>query len=495
MFKIFPGFHLVEALHLQNAAKRFTHSHYIKMVLCSLLSLAVALIPAEWFGIAGLTPIEQRVIAMFVFAATMWITEAMPAWGTSFLVIVIMLLTISDAPLSCFKVAVEEGQQYGNPVSYKSLMATLSDPTIMLFLGGFVLAIGMIKTKFDSFLAKAMLVPFGSNPKWILLGFIIVTGLFSGFVSNTATAAMMLTFLAPVLKSMNDMKGRAALALAIPLGANIGGMMTPIGTPPNVIALAYLNETLGYHITFGDWILRMAPITFFLLLAGWMVLLLLFPFKEKEIHLKIEGEFQNNKDTWVVIGTFAVTVFLWCFADLLNLGLNSNIIALIPVAVFIISGIFDRRDLEEINWGVLWMVAGGFALGLALNKTGLSTHMIEAIPFGTWSFYIVVTVAVLICYGLSNFISNSATAALLVPVLGVVAGSMATATGDASVPMRMLIAIAVAASVAMMLPISTPPNAIAHSTGMIEQKDMVKMGIIVGLIGLVAGVGWLILVF
>lgn len=495
MFKSFLGFDLVESIHLAKAAKRFKTSHYIKMVICMLVSLFIACMPSEWIPIEGLTIIEQRVMALFFFAASMWISEAMPAWGTSFLVIVIMLLTVSNAPLKCFAVGEVTGE-YGQPVNYKAIMATMSDPTIMLFLGGFVLAIGMTKTKLDLYLAKVMLKPFGCQSKYVLLGFIVVTAIFSAFVSNTATAAMMLTFLTPVLKAMgDDVKGRTALALAIPLGANIGGIATPIGTPPNIIALGYISETIGTPISFGSWILKMTPFVVFMLLVGWFLLRFMFPFKQKEVHLEIEGEFQNNKDTFVVIGTFIVTVFLWCFGDLLDLGLNSYIIALIPVASFITFGIFSRRDLEEINWGVLWMVAGGFALGLALNATHLSNHLVASIPFGSWSFAVVIVAAVTLCYGLSNLISHSATAALLVPVLGVVAGSMADATGDASIPLQMLVAVAVASSVAMILPISTPPNAIAHSTGIIDQKDMMKVGVILGTFGLVCGVAWLLLIF
>lgn len=495
MLTNYHGFHLVEALHLERAAKKLKRFPYLKMTICAVLSIAITFFPASWFGIEGLTVIEQRVIALFFFAASMWLTEAMPAWGTSFLVIVLMLLTISDKPLACFAVDQVAGE-YGNPVSYKSLMATMADPTIMLFLGGFVLAIGMTKTRFDVYMAKVLLKPFGCKSKYVLLGFIVVTALFSAFVSNTATAAMMLTFLTPVLNSMkDDPKGQAALALAIPIGANLGGIATPIGTPPNIIALGYLNETLGASITFGEWMVKMLPLVIVLLFVGWIVLRVMLPFKNEEIHLEIEGEFNKTKDTYVVIVTFIVTVFLWCFGDILHLGLNSYIVAMIPVASFLVFGVFNRRDLEQINWGVLWMVAGGFALGVALNATHLSNHLVESIPFGSWPFFIVIVVAVLICYGLSNFISNSATAALLVPVLGVIAGSMSTATGNSSIPVQMLVAIAVASSVAMMLPISTPPNAIAHSTGMINQKDLIKVGAIIGVVGMVVGVVWLILVF
>ncbi len=495
MFTIFEGYHLVEALHLKKAAKRFTNSHYFRMIACAAVALAAVLVPADIYGIEGLTVIEQRVIGLFIFAATMWITEALPAWGTSFLIIVLMCLTVSDAPLACFEVGEVTGD-YGQPIPYKSIMATMADPTIMLFIGGFVLAIGLTKTGLDMYIAKALLKPFGTRSEMVLMGFLLVTAILSAFVSNTATAAMMVAFVAPVLKALPaDGKGKIALALAIPIGANIGGIATPIGTPPNLIALGYLNEQLGIHVTFGEWMLKMVPFTVFMLLVGWLALRILFPFKQKRIELNFESDFKVTKHTWLVGITFIVTVFLWCFGELIHAGLNSYIVALIPVAAFIVGGLFGRRDLEQINWGVLWMVAGGFALGLALNYTKLSNHLVMSIPFASWSFVVVLVVASLLCYGLSNLISNSATAALLVPVIGVIAGAMAGHTGDGSIPVQMLIAIAVASSVAMMLPISTPPNAIAHSTGYIKQSDMVKIGIIVGVTGIVAGLCWLVLVF
>jgi sodium-dependent dicarboxylate transporter 2/3/5 len=152
--------------------------------------------------------------------------------------------------------------------------------------------------------------------------------------------------------------------------------------------------------------------------------------------------------------------------------------------------------LEEINWSVLWMVAGGFALGVALNVTGLSRHLVAAIPFASWSPVLVMIISGLVCFGFSNFISHSAAASLLVPVLGVVAGAMKDAgTLDAGGVSTLLIGVAIAASVSMILPISTPPNAIAHSTGFIEQRDMMRVGIVMGVVGLIVGYLWLFLVF
>ena len=176
--------------------------------------------------------------------------------------------------------------------------------------------------------------------------------------------------------------------------------------------------------------------------------------------------------------------------------------ALIPLAVLTCTGIFTREDIKEINWSVLWLVAGGFALGTCLQGTGLAKVLINAIPFGNMPVLVVFLVAGLVCYFLSNFISNSATAALLIPILIVMAEGMAdpaAANNESFLALggtyAMITFIAVCASIAMLFPISTPPNAIASSTGMVETKDMTKVGLIVGVVGFVLGFFWLTKIF
>jgi sodium-dependent dicarboxylate transporter 2/3/5 len=330
-----------------------------------------------------------------------------------------------------------------------------------------------------------LLKPFGKRSEMVLLGFLLITGLFSMFVSNTATAAMMIAFLTPVLKALPESgKGRIALALAIPIGANIGGMGTPIGTPPNAIAMGYLD------IGFNEWMLFMMPFVFLILFLCWFLLRFMFPFTQKEIELKIEGETAKGIQPFIVNVTFVVTILLWCLGKDMT-GISANAVAILPIVVFCTTGIIKRRDLEEINWSVLWMVAGGFALGLALQKTGLAKVLIDNIPFGALNPVALLVVAGLLCWALSNFISNTATAALLIPILAVVAEASPAleAIGGSR---TLLVGVAMAASFAMCLPISTPPNALAHSTGLIEQKHMVRIGVIVGIVGMTLGYGMLI---
>ena len=466
------------------------------LVVC-VFTFFLALVPTSFYGLnpeTGLpifTLTQQRVIAIFVFTAMMWILEVIPTWTTSVVAIVSILLTTSNKGLG-FLIAKEN---VGTLTNYKDIMAAFADPVIMLFLGGFVLAFAATKVGLDVQLAKVMLKPFGTNPKTVLLGVLLVIGVFSMFMSNTATAAMMLTFLTPVLATLpKDGGGRISLALAIPIAANIGGMGTPIGTPPNAIALGALQEA-GYNITFAGWMLRMVPYVILMLVIAWFLLMKLYPFKAKSIELKIEGQEVKVTPFQKYVGwvTFALTIILWVGESIFKI--NSNIVAMIPFAVFSATGIMKARHLEHINWAVLWMVAGGFALGTALNQTGLASTLIKTIPFASWNALVVMLVGGFICYFLSNFISNSASANLVVPILIVVGKAMAGNPGFEAlggVP-AMIIGVAIAASVAMCLPVSTPPNALAHSTGMITTKQMATVGIIMGAVGLT--IGYLMLIF
>ena len=467
---------------------KFSVKHCVLLPLLLLVSIVLFAMPTEWFGIQELTVVQQRTIALFVFAACMWILEVVPAWATSIITMVLLIFTVSNGQFAFLR----SSENLGTLVSYKDFMAQFASPTIMLFMGGFVLAIAATKVGLDVVLAKVLLAPFGKNPKTVLLGILLVVAVFSMFMSNTATAAMMLAFLAPVLKNLPaDGKGRIGLALAIPIGANIGGIGTPIGTPPNVIALGYLKENLGIEIGFGDWCIRMVPFVIVMLLIAWFFLLLFFPFKAKEIKLEINADRKKDFHFWVVAATFVITIVLWLIPEKVT-GLNSNEVALIPFAIFVATGVFSKNDFKEINWDVLWMVAGGLALGTALMKTGLAKVLVDTIPFATMPALVVIIVSGIVGYAIANFLSHTSAANLLLPILATVATAVDLGAFGGSA--ALLIGLAISTSVAMILPISTPPNAIASSTGLVETKDMAKMGLIMGLVGLVIGYAVLILV-
>lgn len=471
------------------ADKKFSLKYCVLLPVIIAVTLFLWLVPVDFFGIEALTVVQQRMIAIFAFAALMWMFEIIPAWTTSVVVIVFMLLTISDKGFGFFVNNVSDASAF---VDYKAIMGAFANPIIMLFLGGFVLAIAATKVGLDVQLAKVLLKPFGTNPKTVLLGILCVVAVFSMFMSNTATAAMMLAFLTPVLKSLPaDGKGRIGLALAIPVAANIGGIGTPIGTPPNAIALGYLND-MGMGVSFVDWMIRMVPYVIVMIFVAWALLLVLFPFKAKKIELKIEGGAKKGYQTYVVYVTFAVTILLWVTESLT--GLNSNIVALIPFAVFAATGVIGKKDLSEIEWSVLWMVAGGLALGVGLMKTGLANTLVTAIPFAQMSPFIVMVATGIIGYAISNFLSHSSAANLLCPIIAVIGGAMATEPEPFGGVQALLIGLAFSTSVAMLLPISTPPNAIASSTGLVETKDMLKVGVVMGVVGLVLGYALLMIV-
>lgn len=460
------------------------YNRYIKVAVIAIVALAIAMLPTEWFGIAGLTPIQQRVIAIFVWAALMWIIEAVPAWTTSLLIIVIMLLTVSDSGISLLT----NGYEAKELMSYKTIMGTFANPTVMLFMGGFILALVASKSGIDVSMARAMLKPFGSRPRIVLLGFILVTAIFSMFVSNTATAAMMLTFMAPIIRQLPATeKGTTALALSIPIGANIGGLATPIGTPPNGIALQYINDVDGLNlgVDFGEWVLVMTPLMLVILLISWVLLSTMFPFTAKKVNLTIIGGAKKGWRTSVIYATLAVTILLWMFEKVT--GINSYVVALIPIGVFAITRIIKSSDLKDIDWACLWMVAGGFALGEGMSKTGLAKALVAAIPFDSWPAMLVLLGGGFICWLLSQFISNSAATALMIPIMVAVGSGMRDALGEFGGVGTLLIGVAMAASFAMSLPISTPPNAIAYSTGLIKTKQMFITGMLIGTISLVIG--------
>ena len=456
-----------------------------------LITAIVWNLPISVFDIDGLTVVQQRIIAIFVFATLSWLTECIPAWATSLAIMTIMCVTVSENSFQFFK-----GDGIGELLKSKEIMASFADPIIMLFLAGFILAIAASKSGLDTLLAKNMIRPFGKKSENVLLGFLFITGIFSMFISNTATAALMLTFLAPVFASLPaNGKGRIALTMSIPLAANLGGIGTPIGTPPNMIAMKFLNDPDGLNlgISFGQWMLIMGPLVIILLLICWRVILYFFPFSKKTIELEIKGEIHRGWRMYVVIATFIITILLWIIPKEVT-GINTNTVSMIPMGIFAITGVINAKDLQQIDWSVIWMVAGGFALGLGMNGSGLADVAIESIPFGSWSPIVILIVSGPICYFLSNFISNTATAALLMPILAVVCRAMGNKLDVIGGTSTVLIGVAIAASTAMCLPISTPPNAIAYSTGLIEQKDMLKAGLTCGLISIILGYGLLFLV-
>ncbi|RJG41849.1 SLC13 family permease [Motilimonas pumila] len=452
-------------------------TRYLKYILPILIPCIILLLPTTAFGIDGLTQIEQRVIAIFVLAALCWVLEPIPIYATSVVIIVLELLLVSDKGLWFTKVPSDD---LGQLISHKTIMGTFASPIIMLFLGGFFLAMAATKYRLDTNLARVLLKPFGKDPKYVMLGLMMITAIFSMFMSNTATTAMMLSILTPVLAlfKMEDM-GKVAFALSVPVAANIGGIGTPIGTPPNAVALKYLVDDNA--ISFGQWMAFGVPFVVVMLFIAWVLLSRLFPASEKEINLNIKGKFLKTPKAITVYATFILTILLWLMGGLH--GMNSYVVALIPVAIFSMFNIITKEDLKKISWDVLWLVSGGIALGVALDKSGLAANAVNAIPFAAAHPLLLIVAASLLCLLMANFMSHTATANLLLPLVAALGASMHSLLPYGG-EVALILAVTFAASLGMSLPISTPPNALAFASGHVKTKQMAKVGVILGVIGM-----------
>ncbi len=454
----------------------------IKLLVSILIPVILFFLPNEFYGIEGLTTIEKRVIAIFVFAALFWILEPIPIFATSVIIIVLELIFISNKGLKCF-VDSAGNENLGTLLSYKAILETFASPIILLFLGGFFLAMAATKYRLDMFLSKKMLRPFGTNPASVMFGLMLITAMFSMFMSNTATAAMMLSILAPVLALYdNNDRGKIALALCIPVAANIGGIGTPIGTPPNAIALQNLSESNA--ISFGEWMSFGVPYVIVMLAFSWFLLKTLFKSEKKSIELNINVSLIKSPKATIVYVTFIGTILLW-LTDFIH-GMNSYVVAMIPVGVFVATGIITKSDLKNISWDVLWLVSGGIALGLAMDKSGLAKNLVNAIPFDDFSPEIIIFGASLIMLLMANFMSHTASANLMLPILAALGTSVSAFQGSGII--SLIIAATLSASIGMSLPISTPPNALAYATGSITTPNMAKVGVIVGIVGMIVAI-------
>lgn len=451
---------------------------YLKYIIPLLIPILVLMLPATAFPFEELTVIQQRVIAIFLLAALLWVFEPIPIYSTSVVIIVLEVLMLSDKGFILFWLG-EGTSEFGALLKSTEIMATFANPIIMLFLGGFFLAMAATKYRLDVNLARVLLKPFGNNPKYVMLGLMMITAVFSMFMSNTATTAMMLSILTPVIAVFGPKDpGRVAFALCIPVAANIGGIGTPIGTPPNAIALKYLvGDNL---ITFAEWMAFGIPFVVILMALAWLLIEFMYRAEQKTIELTIKGKFLKTPKAIIVYITFASTILLWMLGSLH--GMNSYSVALIPVAVFSVTGIIGKEDLKMISWDVLWLVSGGIALGLALDKTGLAELVVHSIPFDQYSPYVVILGAAILCLLMANFMSHTATANLLMPIMAALGASM-TSLNPLGGEVTLILVVTFAASLGMSLPISTPPNALAHATGNVQSQQMAKVGIILGILG------------
>lgn len=420
--------------------------------------------------IAGLDPYQHRMLGILLLAIVLWISEVIPGYATGLVIILLQLLFLSDKGVSLFL----NGPA---PLNSKAVMASFASPIIILFLGGFSIAATANKYKLDRSMAKAMLKPFGTRPATIMLGLMLITAVFSMFMSNTATTAMMLAILAPVLSHMSDADpAKKSFLLCVPVAANIGGMGTPIGTPPNAIAMKYL--TGADAVSFGAWMAFGVPIVAILVALSWWLLLVMYRPQSKELRLQIKTSAVPKSKQWIFYGTFALTVALWLTGKIH--GMNTYVVAMVPLTVFFVTRMLDKTDIRKFSWEVLWLIAGGISLGDGMSNSGLSQSLIDLLPTESMTPVFLISVLTVIAFLMGNFISHTVAANVMLPLVATVVTGFAN-----EVPMKgAIVQVALVCSLGMALPISTPPNALAFATGKLDTRDILRTGGLISVIGL-----------
>lgn len=423
------------------------------------------------FSAFGMTGPAQIAFAILIVAAILWISEAIPLFVTSLLILFLSLVWLQPGL-----------ERAGTPVSNSDFTAPFFSNVILLFLGGFVISAALNKFQLDEQLARRILQRTGSALPRLLLAVMAITAFLSMWLSNTAASAMMLALILPMANQIPEGQlARKGLVLGIPFAANIGGLGTPIGSPPNAIAMQYL-AGLDADPSFIRWMAIGLPMVIVLIVVAWFLLRKLF---QVEGNLET-GDLNSRKFvpkpgvTVVIVGTL-LTVIGWMTTEWH--GLASGTIALIPVLLFFGLRLLNIRDFRGLSWDVLFVMGGGLCLGVAMSNSGLADWVVERLPIDGVGIYALAVIIGIAAVSMSSVMSNTATANLLLPI--VVGMGIAPAA-------PIMIAIAFCCSLAMPLPISTPPNALAFSSGELRVADLMKPGLALTVIGvfLVFALGW-----
>jgi sodium-dependent dicarboxylate transporter 2/3/5 len=454
----------------------------------ALLAAGCVLVASVTSYLAGryssLGPAPSRALFMLVLAALLWVTEAIPAFAVGILVIGLQVLLLG-----------QPGGVYAEtPKDWERFAAILGHPLIWLFFGGFVLAAGTARTGIDRFIATKLLGRFGSSPRFILLGVMAIAFVLSMFMSNTATTAMMLALLVPVVDELDeDDRFARALLLGVAVAANLGGMGSLIGTPPNAIAVGVLEDTPGQQLSFLQWIFVGLPPALLLGSIAWGFLLRVYPSKSGRVdfdwapHSTTQLQAHPGAPRWqkiVMMVTLLVTMGLWMSGQWH--GMPTAAVSFVPIVALTATGVLGAREIRTLSWDVLFLLAGGLALGQTVKDTGLADWLVASLPLSGLGVVGIALVMAYACAAMSNFMSNTAAANVLLPI----GATMAAAGFEA----RVAVPIALGASAAMCLPIATPPNALAFATGRLDTKDFIRLGLVIGLVTPLIAVLWTTLV-
>lgn len=453
-------------------------------ILISILLFVIFLIiPGKFLGFE---PDAQKTIALGIFMISLWITEAIPIPVTSMLPAVMLpLFGIMD---------------------FKDALVPYINPVIILFFGGFVLAISLEKYNIHNRIAFYLIDKLGSSPSRVIAGFMIATAFLSLWISNTSTAVIMFPIAMSVIHLMEKHSGESktlnqfalALMLSVAYAANVGGSGTLVGTPVNALMVGMLDEFANFQLNFGSWLILGLPFVIVMTFLAWLVLTRIFfrvgNKKIEGIHEYIVSEqkklgpvSRTEKRIFVI---FLLTASLWIFRGFLVKTfqiefLTDALIALIAaILLFSIPGGEKKRvpilvwaDSSKIPWGILILFGGGLSLANGLYETGVIGMIGEKIIGASHlSLLLITTVTVFVMLFLTEVIGGTPLSSVLFPVIIGVAAALDL---EATV---LIIPMALAGNAAFMLPMGTPPNAIVFASGYLKVKDMVRVGWLMNII-------------
>ena len=431
-----------------------------------------------FFQINGLDTLSKSVIASTAWIAIWWVFEAVPIAITALLPVILFPLTGS---LSLDETSSAYGHRY-----------------IFLYLGGFILALAIEKWKLHKRIALNIISFLGTDVKRIILGFMISTAFLSMWISNTATAVMMLPIAIAIIKQISNLKSSKedesvifgkALMISIAFSASIGGVSTLIGTPPNLILASIIEESYGIKISFKEWMLFALPISCTLLIISW-VYLTRFAFNfthynfdkvENEINSQLNNLGKISYEEKLVSIIFLITAISWVFKDFIQIivpYIDDAIIAIISaITLFLLNSgyktekLMKWEDAIKLPWGILLLFGGGLAIASAFQSTGLANYIGESLNnFGSLPLVFLLLLTITMVNFLTEITSNLATTAMLLPIISSISWAL-----DIH-PFILMIGATVAASCAFMLPVATPPNAVVFGSNYLRIADMVKVG-------------------
>ena len=439
-----------------------------------LSSILISLLLTYLVQADTMTEPQTYVLFLLFFSVGLWVTEAIPPFAVGIMIVGFLVFFLGQPSMDQYEL---------NVASYVN---TWSDSVIWLLLGGFFLAKGMERTGLDLSLFQVVTKRFRNNVTHLLLALMITTACFSMIMSNTATAAMMFASLLPLINTLGRQNGFSkCLLLGIPAAASIGGMGTIIGSPPNAIAVDMINNLLlvDQKIDFVDWMILGFPLAIMLTVLFWYFLLRKYPF-DPDIDLSIMDRdpvekrkptlhyivsWDSQRIVWVVL---AVTIILWLTDNLHPIPMAA--VSGIPIIVLTMTNIIRAEDVRSLPWDTLMLVAGGLSLGLAIQETGLMNYFLDQLKGMNLPLVVLIVVFALITVVSSNIMSNTAAAVILIP---------SAILWESSDPIVLPLIIGLSASCSLFLPVSTPPNAIAYSTGLVDQREFRLGGISIGLLG------------